>query len=627
MLLPLSLTQEAVSELLRGASDEDLVLYLLSGGGSAICESPSFADISLEGCRDFYRALVTGGDNIVDVNHVRKMFSALKGGRMTVLAGRARQLTLYVSDAPPGYPSNVALGPTMGDEAGPERCREILSRPGLAKRLPASIRRRVERGELPPTPKPGDAIFEHSSWHCLLSPDDATSALSGLCRRAGWDVAIDSSTDDSCPRNLAVERLLSRLNRMIATRKDDRRCAVVAGGEYSCPAPGDGLGGRNQAFVLECLPRISGRQVTVLSAGTDGIDRVSRAAGAVADASLTREHRRRAQGHRSHSQISRSVRTRYAQIGMKSLHLRLSITLVSHTRSIGSPSELRDPLVESEILRMSPKRRVSAVSYLNTSPLVWGMLHGPQHGVFDVSFTLPSECADALRAGEADIGLIPIIELARQPELVVVPGSSIACEGAVRSILLVSKKPLDEVRSFAADSGSRTSVVLAQIILARKHRVRPNVVALPADLDHMLEQADAALIIGDPALKIDPGMESWRGQPVHVYDLGAEWFEMTALPMVFAVWAGKGLDSSVIQVLADSASYGRARTDEIVEHETSNRDLSAELVREYVTRYIRYELGDREREAMNLYLRSAAELGLVDSIDVRFLEPAKVTSC
>ncbi len=276
---------------------------------------------------------------------------------------------------------------------------------------------------------------------------------------------------------------------------------------------------------------------------------------------------------------------------------------------------------------MSLKRRVSAVSYLNTSPLVWGMLHGPQHGVFDLSFTLPSECADALWAGEADIGLVPIIELARQPELLVVPGSSIACEGAVRSILLVSKKSLDELESFAADSGSRTSVVLTQIILARRHGIRPDVVALPADLDNMLEQADAALIIGDPALKIDPAMGSWRGRPVHVFDLGAEWFDMTGLPMVFAVWAGKGLDPSVTQVFADSASYGRARTDEIVEHESSNRDLPAKLVREYVTRYIRYDLGEREREAMNLYLSSAAELGLVDPIDVRFLEPVKVTSC
>jgi len=276
---------------------------------------------------------------------------------------------------------------------------------------------------------------------------------------------------------------------------------------------------------------------------------------------------------------------------------------------------------------MSPKRRVSAVSYLNTSPLVWGMLHGPQHGVFDVTFTLPSECADALRAGEADIGLIPIIELARQSELSIVPGASIACEGAVRSILLVSKKPLDELESFAADSGSRTSVVLTQIILARKHGVRPEVVTLRADLDNMLEQADAALIIGDPALKIDPAMESWRGKPVHVYDLGAEWFEMTGLPMVFAVWAGKGLDSSVTQVIVDSASYGRSRTDEIVDHETSNRDLPADLVREYVTRYIRYDLGEREREAMDLYLSSAAELGFVDPIELQFLEPAKVTRC
>ena len=113
---------------------------------------------------------------------------------------------------------------------------------------------------------------------------------------------------------------------------------------------------------------------------------------------------------------------------------------------------------------MKQKRRVSAVGFLNTSPLVWGLLHGPQQGAFDVHFSLPSECADELRAGKADIGLVPVIALARQPDLMVVPGCSIACRGPVRSILFFSRKPIETIESFAADTSSRTSVTLTQVL-------------------------------------------------------------------------------------------------------------------------------------------------------------------
>lgn len=275
---------------------------------------------------------------------------------------------------------------------------------------------------------------------------------------------------------------------------------------------------------------------------------------------------------------------------------------------------------------MAVKLRVCAVSYLNTAPLVWGMRRGAQQGLFDLSFALPSECAERLRSGKADAGLVPVIELARQLDLVVVPGAAVACLGAVRSIVIVSKKPLGEIESFAADTGSRTSVVLTQIVAAHMHGIRPKVRPYPPRLDEMLEIADAALVIGDPALRIDPAMSSWRGRPVHVYDLGAEWHEMTGLPMVFAVWGVKNLASpdGLAEALAESAAYGVGRIEEIVRAESPRLGFEPRIVREYLTRYVRYELRDSERAAMRLYLRLASELGLAEApSDVRFLpEPA-----
>ena len=276
---------------------------------------------------------------------------------------------------------------------------------------------------------------------------------------------------------------------------------------------------------------------------------------------------------------------------------------------------------------MSAKRRVSAVSYLNTSPLVWGMERGPQRGVFDLRFTLPAECADELRSGAADIGLVPVIELARQPDLAVIPGSAIASRGAVRTILLVSKKPMEEIESFAGDVSSRTSIVLTQIVLARRHGLRPRVRPYPPKLDEMLELADAALIIGDPALRLDPEMSSWRGRPAHVYDIGAEWTELTGRPMVYAVWAAKNLIAEpwLEEVFSASKRYGLERIEEIVERESAARGFAPELVRRYVTEHITYDLGLRERESMACFLRAAGELALAPpGAEVNYLDAAAV---
>ena len=276
---------------------------------------------------------------------------------------------------------------------------------------------------------------------------------------------------------------------------------------------------------------------------------------------------------------------------------------------------------------MREKRRVSAVSFLNTSPLVWGLLHGPQQGVFDVHFSLPAQCADELRAGQADIGIVPSIALARQPDLVVIPGCSVSCQGPVRSILFISRKPIETIESFAADVSSRTSVVLSQIWLARKFGIRPRVRPYPPNLDEMLEVADAALIIGDPALRLDPNQTEWRGQPLFIYDLGAEWAGMTGGPMVFAVWAVKNLaaEASLPALFNASAEYGREHLEEIIEAESRERALDASLVRRYLTQHIHYGFGELEQRSLAHFLRSAAELGLVDRVaDPTYLEAAAV---
>ncbi|GMR23040.1 MAG: glycerate kinase [Acidobacteriota bacterium] len=275
-------TGESVLELLDNVAANDLVIYLLSGGGSAICEKPLFPEISLADCRAFYERLVTCGANIIDVNFVRKHFSAIKGGRLAERAWPARQITLYVSDAPPDSASNVASGPTMPDESTVEDCYAILDELGVVSQLPASIRDLVERRQIPETPKPSSASFQTCSWHCLLSPEEAVHALSAEAARGGFQPVIDWSVHDDTPLDEATGRLLRRLE-ALRSAHPGKNVAVVAGGEFSCPVEGRGIGGRNQAFVLGCIPAIAGKNIAVLSAGTDGIDGISPAAGAVAD--------------------------------------------------------------------------------------------------------------------------------------------------------------------------------------------------------------------------------------------------------------------------------------------------------------------------------------------------------
>ena len=166
---------------------------------------------------------------------------------------------------------------------------------------------------------------------------------------------------------------------------------------------------------------------------------------------------------------------------------------------------LRTLLLDWKLDQFTHRQRVCAVSFLNTTPLVWGMLHGPQRGRFDLEFRIPAECADRLASGAADIGIVPSLELTRQ-DLEVIPGAGIACRGPVRSILLISSRPAPEIRTLATDKSSRTSVELARIILERRYGASPAFLPHAPDLEAMLRSADAALIIGDPALRVDPAL-------------------------------------------------------------------------------------------------------------------------
>jgi predicted solute-binding protein len=258
-------------------------------------------------------------------------------------------------------------------------------------------------------------------------------------------------------------------------------------------------------------------------------------------------------------------------------------------------------------LSFTQKPRVCAVSYLNTVPLVWGIEHGAQRDIFEMQYALPAECADQLASGEADIGIVPVIEISRQ-KLDYFRSTGIACRGAVRSILLVSKVPLRELKTLATDNGSRTSVMLSRIILAEKYGVRPAVISRRAELAPMLGEADAALLIGDAALHIDPAT-----LPFETLDLGLEWVQMTALPMVFALWSGRKEVMKPIfeQAFLDSCRDGLAHVDEIARQQAPVRGVTEQLAREYLTRHIVFELNDRDHEGLNLYLKHAAALDRV----------------
>jgi predicted solute-binding protein len=235
------------------------------------------------------------------------------------------------------------------------------------------------------------------------------------------------------------------------------------------------------------------------------------------------------------------------------------------------------------------------------------MLHGPQCGIFDVSFAVPSVCAAQLRSGEVDIGIVPVAALLEQ-QLEIFRGTGIACRGPVRTILLISRMPYSDIEVLATDSGSRTSVLLSRIILETAYGAKPALTTMPPALGPMLNAADAALIIGDAALLLDP--DELRARGLNVLDLGDEWVRLYGLPMVFAVWAGRreAHTCEFERAFVDSCRFGLEHLDEIAEHEHHRRGISAAFVRQYLTEHVVLELGETEYRGMKAFMDTAAAL-------------------
>jgi len=272
---------EAMLKSLSAQNASSLVLFMLSGGGSSIAEKPIDDEISLEDLVGTYRALVHSGAPIAEINTIRKHLSAIKGGRMAVAAPAAQQVSLLVSDVPDNTPNALASGPSMPDSTTVEDCYTIAEKYGLLAQFPASVRELFQRHALEETPKSDDLAFHRSRWWPLLSNSSLLDAAEAEAQRHSFSVEIDNSCDD-WDYARAADYLLERLRRL---RKKSERVCLLSGGEVTVKLENGGTGGRNQQFALACAAKISGEAITVLSAGTDGIDGNSPAAGAMVDGS------------------------------------------------------------------------------------------------------------------------------------------------------------------------------------------------------------------------------------------------------------------------------------------------------------------------------------------------------
>jgi len=272
---------EAILALLKKCDEKTLVFFLLSGGGSALVELPLDPKETLEDVRQLYKALVTCGANIDEINTVRKHFSAVKGGRLSAAAGEATKITLAVSDVPMGKESALASGPTLPDPTAMEDVAQVIKTYSLGEKLPTSVQRWIDDGKMPETPKATDAAFRKSYFSLTLGMDDLLHPAHHAAESLGFVTCCDNSTDD-WPVERAAETLLGQLDEWRAMHRG-HGVALIADGEVSSPVIGDGIGGRNSAFVLACVEKIAGKKIAVLSAGTDGADGNSPAAGAVAD--------------------------------------------------------------------------------------------------------------------------------------------------------------------------------------------------------------------------------------------------------------------------------------------------------------------------------------------------------
>jgi glycerate 2-kinase len=274
-----------ILQTLGSLTELDLVVFLVSGGGSAMVEQFLQPGVSLEVMAATHKALVESGAPIAAINAVRKHLSAVKGGRLAAAAAPAEQLTIFVSDVPAGELDALSSGPTLPDRSTTEDAYRIATEYGLSAKLPGVIAEMLTRRSLAETPKPGDVIFGRSRWSLLLDSTSLEEAAAVRARELGWRVQIDHSCDDWSAERAAVY-LLERVREL---RREGERVCLLSAGEVTVQVPvgAIGKGGRNQHFALLCSELIAGDEITVLSAGSDGIDGNSVAAGGLVDGTTT----------------------------------------------------------------------------------------------------------------------------------------------------------------------------------------------------------------------------------------------------------------------------------------------------------------------------------------------------
>ena len=280
---------EAVLRALKQQGPAALVIFLVSGGGSALLERPISDEISLADLVATYDKLVVSGANIAEINAIRKHLSAVKGGRLARAAAPAQQVSVLISDVPEDKPDALASGPTMPDSSTVEDCYGVAQQYKLAPRMPEAVQRLFSERRLEETPKAGDGAFARSRWWTVLSNAQVRQAAAAAAARAGFAVTIDNQCDD-WDYAAAGDYLLERLREL---RQGVSRVCLISGGEVTVRVENGGVGGRNQQFALYCGEKIAGQEFTILSAGTDGIDGNSLAAGAVVDGSTVERGRAR----------------------------------------------------------------------------------------------------------------------------------------------------------------------------------------------------------------------------------------------------------------------------------------------------------------------------------------------
>ncbi|MBI3939614.1 MAG: menaquinone biosynthesis protein [Acidobacteria bacterium] len=250
------------------------------------------------------------------------------------------------------------------------------------------------------------------------------------------------------------------------------------------------------------------------------------------------------------------------------------------------------------------KLRLSLIDFINAFPLQWGFMRGNFAGAFDISYDSPSRCAERLASGDADVGLIPAIEYQRIEGLRVVPDLAIASKKQVESVLFVSNKPIQEVRTVALDTSSRTSAALVRLLLRRKFLIRPEYRATRPDLEEMLRDNDSALIIGNRALLV-------ARDRYFVFDLVEQWVELTGKPFVFAFWAVRdGVDVEPwLQCFVESKADGLSHIDDIADYSISQVLVSRPLILDYLENKLNYDLDVDNLEGLDLFYRMAAADG------------------